>query len=87
MFNQVESFRHVHEATVHVATVPDEVVDSLNDSPSAHVGGDTRLVGELKIINPKLGSKEICIKTRWNQFTVEARLKGREQISALSARA
>ena len=58
MFHQVEGFGHIHEATVHIPTIPGEVADSLNDSPGAHVGGDTRLVGKLEVINPKLGAKE-----------------------------
>ena len=53
MFYQVECFGHIHQATVHVATIPEEVADSLNDSPGAYIGGDSRLVG-----NPKIRSEQ-----------------------------
>ena len=33
MFYEVKSFCHIHEATVHIATIPDEVVDSLAETP------------------------------------------------------
>ena len=58
MFYEVKSFCHIHEATVHVATIPDEVVDSLDYSPCAHVRGNTRLVGKLEVINPKFGPEQ-----------------------------
>ena len=58
MFDQVKCLRHVHQATVHIATIPEEVVDSLDHRPGAHIGRDARLVGKLEIINSKTGSEE-----------------------------
>ena len=58
MLHQVECLGHIHEATVHVATIPEEVADSLDDSPGAHVGGDSGLVGKLQVVNSKLRAEQ-----------------------------
>ena len=58
MLYKIKSFRHIHHTTVNIPTIPQEVADSLNNSPGAHIGGDARLVGKLQVINAKLGSKE-----------------------------
>ena len=58
MLYKIKSFTHIHHATEHIPTIPQEVADRLNNSPGAHVCGDPRLVGKLKVVNAKLGSKE-----------------------------
>ena len=58
MFYKIKGLGHVHKTAEDIATIPHEVTDSLNDSPGTHIGRDTGLVGKLKIIYAKLGSKE-----------------------------
>ena len=55
---KIKSFTHIHHATEHIPTIPQEVADRLNNSPGAHVRGDPWLVGKLKVVNAKLSSKE-----------------------------
>ena len=48
----------VHAAGVHLAAVPEEVVDCLHDCPGAHVAGDAGLVGELQVVEAEGGAEE-----------------------------
>ena len=47
---QVERFRHIHQASVHLGPVPHEVVDGFYCCPGAHGGGAARLQGFLFIL-------------------------------------
>ena len=48
----------VHRTSKDLGSVSDEVADRLDDGPGANIGGDTGLVGELEIMEPKSITKE-----------------------------
>ena len=58
MSNKIESFCHVHKASIDFCTVPHEVVDGLDRGPGAHGGGAARLIGKLKMVDTKGRTKE-----------------------------
>ena len=56
---KIESLSLVHAASKHFRIIPGEVMDSLHNSPGAHVGRYFLLVGKLKVVEAEDVSKEV----------------------------
>ena len=58
MFDKIKGCGHISQAAEHITTVSEEVTHSFNNSPCAHVGRDTRLLGELEVIDAEAITKK-----------------------------
>ena len=56
---EVEGFGLVHAATKDLGVIPQEVLDSLDNCPGAHVGRDAFLVSKLEVIEAEDVTEEV----------------------------
>ena len=58
MSDQVKCLGHIHQACVHLRSIPQEVADCFDGSPCAHGGGSPWLIGKLELISTKRFTKK-----------------------------